>query len=377
MKSITYLFLFVITFIWSADLKAIQEEASPESYVAWTIKQNLDSLNDQAAYNLVKDHFIQLKLLNFDGKWAAPQLEAIGDELLPRGISTADFNNMVDLMATNAEKNPYLHQFMLEANKADLTEFYDKVKRDGPKVFPELIAYAMTLNALTKSMRDDVTVLKATMQVWGKASASINIFNTGGFMYWVKYQSVKSPLKKAIQAIETGKVDPDYCRNYLPLNILEATLIDWLMGNNGNAKAGWVLANSRPGGPENKVIGSGPASLSPDGQAVLLHMPFPKEWADLYSVWNLGFVSHLEDFPYWMVKLLIPQVSGYQSVPEEYMHNRVLALYSQLQFELFRRSEGDTVIADWKHENLTKCFNDSNAKSAKQYKDLLTSARTI
>jgi len=62
----------------------------------------------------------------------------------------------------------------------------------------------------------------------------------------------------------------------------------------------------------------------------LLRFALPRRWADLYTTWNLAFVSHYGDFPYLMTKLLIPQVNGYQDSPEEYIYNRLLALYCQL-----------------------------------------------
>ena len=52
-------------------------------------------------------------------------------------------------------------------------------------------------------------------------------------------------------------------------------------------------------------------------------MPLTKEWADLYSTWNMGFVSHYSYFPYVMASLI--QVSDYQDKPSEYICDRALA----------------------------------------------------
>ena len=42
----------------------------------------------------------------------------------------------------------------------------------------------------------------------------------------------------------------------------------------------------------------------------------------MFSTWNLAFVSNYPDFPFYMAKLLIPTVSGYQARPEGYLYPR-------------------------------------------------------
>ena len=98
-------------------------------------------------------------------------------------------------------------------------------------------------------------------------------------------------------------------------------------------------------------------------------MPLSKEWADLYSTWNMGFVSHYSYFPYVMAKLLIPEVSDYQDKPNEYIYDRALALYAHLHFSLFGRSEGGTNVDsfNWATDEFTDHFGEVNRASANDY----------
>ena len=53
--------------------------------------------------------------------------------------------------------------------------------------------------------------------------------------------------------------------------------------------------------------GAGPTRLSLDGKTLGLFYPFGRQWADLYTTWNLAFVTNFRNWPYMMVKLLIPR----------------------------------------------------------------------
>jgi len=92
------------------------------------------------------------------------------------------------------------------------------------------------------------------------------------------------------------------------------------------------------------------------------------------AITKLAFVSHYGDFPYLMTKLLIPQVSGYQNSPEEYIYNRLLALYCQLHYTGFgrvdRARQGRDAI-DWHDEALTKLWSSVNRESAEKYSEAL------
>ena len=59
--------------------------------------------------------------------------------------------------------------------------------------------------------------------------------------------------------------------------------------------------------------GSGPSGLSPDGNQMVCRPPLAPHWADLYTTWVQAFVSQAKDFPFFIVPLLVPSVSGFHS----------------------------------------------------------------
>ena len=159
----------------------------------------------------------------------------------------------------------------------------------------------------------------------------------------------------------------------LPMNIIEAMFEDIRLGNRDNAASAWPLVKDRPGSWAREAkTGEVAASWSEDRKAILLSFALPRRWADLYATWNLAFVSHCGDFPYLMTKLLIPQVNGYQDSPEEYIYNRLLALYCQLHYTGFGRvdlaRQGRDAI-DWHDEALTKLWSSVNRESAEKYSE--------
>jgi hypothetical protein len=179
---------------------------------------------------------------------------------------------------------------------------------------------------------------------------------------------------KILAAIKSGAIDKKLARFFLPLNIMEAVFVDSLAGNKDNAFAGFILAKNPPGVNENKALGSGPTVLSSDGKKALIAPPFPKEYADLYSAWNLAFVSNVGTF--WLMKLLIPSVSGYQENPREYMFYRVLGLYTALNMAvILQEQEDQDLIFGAFHPAEFKTFlGKSNAKNARLYQDKINAA---
>ena len=50
--------------------------------------------------------------------------------------------DLVDVMADNAAKNPYLHSFLIGASPAATRQLLNKVEEEGRTVLPKVIAYA-------------------------------------------------------------------------------------------------------------------------------------------------------------------------------------------------------------------------------------------
>ena len=90
------------------------------------------------------------------------------------------------------------------------------------------------------------------------------------------------------------------------------------------------------------------------------------QWADLYVAWNIAFVANFPDFPYYLPKLLIPSVSGYQTHPETFLANRANALNMFINWGI-NRLDRDYFKFNWKTANLIKDMGKANYWSAEDY----------
>ena len=79
--------------------------------------------------------------------------------------------------------------------------------------------------------------------------------------------------------------------NSLTTNIMEAVLEDEQLENFDNAETGLILAKYVHTPEYDNRTGSEPCQLSSNNQFLECAQPLPLHWADLYSTWNLAFVS--------------------------------------------------------------------------------------
>ena len=100
-------------------------------------------------------------------------------------------------------------------------------------------------------------------------------------------------------------------------------------------------------------------------------MPASQQWTDLYSTWNMAFVSHYDNFAYVIPKLLIPSVSGYHDNPKGYIYTRSLALYIHLYSRFLAKGEAiQAGVEDpfkWYDVGLTSLWGEVNKESSLDY----------
>jgi hypothetical protein len=341
--------------------------------IAKRIKEGIAPLRRDRITELIRQHLSQFRLIDGRGKWQAEELAALGDWLLGEDLDTDDAFELVDEAARCAGANPYLVEFLDRAKGEAFDRLYDKVQMEGATVLPSVVTYGLLLERLTQAMRDDWRLIEACRDIWQRARDAEDMKSHLIVFERAKVLSVDVPIKRALEFHESGSVAPEFARVLLPMNIIEAMLEDIRLGNRDNAASAWPLVRDRPGSWAREAnTGEVAARWSEDRKAIALSFALPRRWADLYATWNLAFVSHYGDFPYWMTKLLIPQVNGYQDSPEEYLYSRVLALYCQLHYMGFGRvdlaRQGRDAI-DWHDEALTKLWSSVNRESAEKYSE--------
>lgn len=341
--------------------------------IAEGIKGVIAGLHRDRIGALIRMHLGQLRLIDSAGRWQSERLAAIGDRLLGEDLDTDDALELVDEVARCASANPYLTEFLARTEGENFDRLRHKSRTEGATVLPSVVTYGLLLERLTQAMRDDWRLLEACREIWLRARDAEAMESQFNFFERAKILSIDLAIGRILEFHESGSVDPEFARILLPMNIIEAMFEDIRLGNRDNAASAWPLVKDRPGSSTDdaKTLEVA-ARWSADGKAISLSFALPRSWADLYATWNLAFVSHYGDFPYLMTKLLIPQVNGYQDSPEEYLYNRVLALYCQLHHMGFGRvdlaKQGRDAI-DWHDEALTKLWSRVNRESAEKYSE--------
>ncbi|MBI3038141.1 hypothetical protein HYY75_03675 [bacterium] len=342
---------------------------SPSMKIANLIKNSLIGFDPVKVRNGMKVHYQGMKLLDVFGNWKAPELEAISDQLLPRDLDQVKVNKFVDLVAHYAETNVYLNDFLNKAANQDFPVLFSKVGKEGNVVFPDLVLFALALEKLTKAMRANWRVVEACHKIWLVERKTKGIFSLlKKPAYFIKLESVQKPITMYIKYNKTGQLPADFGSVILPLNILEAVAYDIAGGNYKNALAGKIAAKNKPGTKTaNARTGQGPSVWAQDKQMILVNMPYPKQWADLYATWNMAFISQFDSAPYLFVKLLIPQVSDYQLASAEYIFNRAFALYTILNYDYDEVGKA----TQWSDKSLTKFWGSVNKENAEKYEKLV------
>jgi hypothetical protein len=186
----------------------------------------------------------------------------------------------------------------------------------------------------------------------------------------------------------------------LSVNIFEAMVQDTAQGNNDNADAGFELASepydrSPIAGLDSSVIKEWHhAASSKDANLGVLDArpPLPRVWSNLYSSWNLAFVSTYSNNPMFLSKLLAPVVHLYQKDGNQglYIWPRLVCLYIHVQYEIMSRTSGgtgrqpillkvvksgkpehDRFYGDWRSDLTTALFGTVNKLAARHFQTRL------
>jgi hypothetical protein len=157
-----------------------------------------------------------------------------------------------------------------------------------------------------------------------------DLFRAGGLFGVAKAFTIDGAISDYKTFRERGHITKDEVNgrtNGLTLNILEATASDFAHGHFSNARVGNTLAWWHP--TDIRVV----------GEKKNIEYVGSMDYARLYETWNFAFITGNLDFPNLLYpKLLIPRVllaSG-----NDYLYNRVLALWLSINFYLMADLEG-------------------------------------
>ncbi|MBF0205826.1 MAG: hypothetical protein HQK53_02960 [Oligoflexia bacterium] len=349
--------------------------SSSTAEIVAVVKESIEGIPPAAIRFMVQKQFMRMHLMDELGDWKSVELVAISEDLLPSDLSQftqEKINSFIDRVANNVEDNPILVKFLERIRGEQFELLSAKVKREGRFVLPEVISYALALNNLTRAEIDDPEIIQSCLEIFPRErdAAHITPWQMGLFG-WAKLTSVEGPMKVVLHARKTGELHPQFLRHMLPVNITEAIIADLVLGEWNNAESAIPLAINRPGDdPSDPRLGTGGATLSADRKVIKLKMAFSKKWDDLYSSWNLSFLSKFNTFPFFACKLLIPEVSDYKNRPEEYIYRRALALYTHLNYmflgDVDDQKNGRDYIR-WGDKKLADIWGEINLEAASEY----------
>merc|ERR1712029_768179 len=322
-------------------MKSVAEIESPSdlqhtSVVVKNINAFLKNLDENDITQKMRYHYQVMGLISQQGEWTHPLLTDIGPLLIPSNVTKEDLMELVRQIAANAEKNPYLVEAILQVKTSSYPQLSNHWEREGGRVIPDVITLAMVLEKLTSESTKDWRVVEACQSVWRKFNSFGKIITTVPLtdpFPAIKILSVREFIDRALAIQKNKNVDPyqfpkKSWSNELVLNILEAMIQDNFLGNFNNAYAGEILAK--------------------------------------YSCGDRGY-----DVLNGAKPSLIPSVSGYQSQPDVYMNNRVIALNI---FANYKANRYDSIM-DWGDRQLTKDLGEVNRRSGEDYIRRLALAR--
>ncbi len=310
----------------------------------------------------------QLKTLRFltsDNKWARPEFERLEESLLSE-VSLEKIQSLVVSMAHVAEENDYLHAAIERVSLSSIDgSLVEELSKSFDPLVPDLATYAYVAEEINKAATSDPKFLKTMYDHLQQYEHNVSKVSA---LQAVKHYSVKAAIKKSLDSFEAGRVDPGFSSFLLPMNIAEATFLDWWYDHKGNASAGWELMKHGPSKYSELETGALPAQFKKDGSAVLVTPPYPENWAKLYASWNAGFVSNLQAYPYHLVKLMIPSVNNFYQEPGQYMYNRTCALYLHMYYLMFRSVDDKSFLKmNLESDVVAMAFSEANRVNAKTY----------
>ena len=284
-------FVYLISFLASAVLSRTNKKNDVSKSIAETVNEFLKDLTPENIIEKMELHYKVLGLMDSDGEWVHRYFKSgsKGDYFLPRKILTSqDLVLLVNKMAENAEKNPYVRNALEVLQQGSYQKLERKLKEEGETVVINVVTLAMVLDKLTTVMKEDWIFLKVCNKIWSDNIPKI-LSATKDYPFEVaKALTIEESIRRKIQVLETKDVPPSYAINTLSFNIMEAVIQDESLGNLDNAETGIILAKYVHTPEKDNRTGSGPCQIAESQQGTECAQPLTLQWANLYSTWNLG-----------------------------------------------------------------------------------------
>eukprot|EP00397_Hematodinium_sp_SG-2012_P000106 GEMP01000106.1.p1 GENE.GEMP01000106.1~~GEMP01000106.1.p1 ORF type:complete len:3173 (-),score=710.97 GEMP01000106.1:454-9972(-) len=241
----------------------------------------------------------------------------IKQELVDIGMYTTDVSEFLDKIEVCAKRIKPMSQLLCRA-VANETLWPNVGSTEERKVqIKRAVHYTILLDALITVGRveqDGQFVLNYLYPTWNPL-----IFDPNLRLTEVLNTFEMAKLLTVSGSLLTFRVPPQSCCNQVPgafafkVNVMEAVIEDLRLGFGGNAQAGLAMSML----PTRRV------------STTFDHM-------EMYTSWNMAFVSHYDASPYFYSKLLTPQVLC--ADPKFYIFARLVGLYIHIWAVVLSRS---------------------------------------
>ena len=188
--------LTVCSFRQQSDLRSAS--ITNANAIAQEVNKYLLDMSSESITSKMKKHYQTMKLMNKSDAWVHPYFykRSYSNWLLPENnISAEDLTTLVDAMAENAAKNPYLLEALKFLSQGSYPNIYNKIKEEGFEVIPDVISLAMVLERLTVVLSEDWKLFEVCHDIWKTPFGKYNVKNafnkvTENLFPAVKYLSV-------------------------------------------------------------------------------------------------------------------------------------------------------------------------------------------
>ena len=261
--------------------------------IAETLNEFLKEVSPENIIEKMVLHYKLLGLMDSNGEWVHNYFKtgSNGQYFLPKNnITSQDLILLVNMMAENADKNPYLINALKVLQQGNYQNLERKLKEEGDTVIVDTITLAIVLEKLTARMKENWRFWKVCNGIWLEYDTFQKFLDAGdGDLFSLaKALTIEETARRAIQILETKEVPSSAFINTLKLNIIEAVVQDEKVGYLDNAETGKIMAQYVHTAEKDNRTGSGPCKLSANQQITECAPPLTLQWVDLYTTWNLG-----------------------------------------------------------------------------------------
>ena len=122
-------------------------------------------------------------------------------------MTSLDLMRLVDDIAENASKNPYIVKASETFQNGNYPNLQRKLVQEGRVVIPNVVTLAFVLEKMTKTMKRNWKFVKVCSEIWSEYDSLPKtvsyLLSQGNIFHLTKVLSVEQVIKRRLQTFET------------------------------------------------------------------------------------------------------------------------------------------------------------------------------